>query len=119
MQIRLRVPMQLGDKAYFVKPSDKPGDISEIPYVELTDFKIEHGRAVWRMNSKAGHLIEGRIRDQQVIPYFRDSWIALAIPVKMDVKAKGLSADFIFCVPSSIAVERFPFQPRNGKRDNA
>lgn len=108
---KLRLPLEVGEKAYFVTPMNKPGDV--LPYVVLESYSVKDGRIEWLMKTDKGQFINGRIRDQQPNPLYKDASITLAIPVTLHAKSRGLAPDFIFAVPSMVNIQKTPFQRRS------
>lgn len=99
---KLRIPLSIGDSAYFSTPMD--GSSKERPFVTLEDFKVMDGRIEWTLVTNKGQLIVGRVKDQQKVPIFDGMWVAVSIPVTLHYKMKGLALDFIFGVPAIVDI---------------
>lgn len=98
MMVKKRVTLQPGSPYNFksISPLYQSGSLT------LRSFKVESGRVEWFIETNRGHLIEGRAKGEREIPLWPESWITLAIPLKIHVRDSGNAPEFIICIPGSI-----------------
>ena len=75
-------------------------------HIKLEQFDISDNRLKWSFRSSEGHTIMAHgVRHQVALPFFKDAWVCVSIPLHMHVGADTLRADFIFMVPASVTLE--------------
>lgn len=99
MQKKLRTRLEMGRPVFLVDASKEAPDL--LKCIELIDFNATHGSINWSVKCGDGQIITGKVRDQQPIPFLKDSWITLAIPIKLHIKQKCFAPDFIVFIPGS------------------
>ena len=98
MIVKRRVTLHPGVPLSLVSSSPGYRDSS----ITLTAFSIDANRVTWQITTGDGKIIEGRAKGQQPLPNYPDSWIALAIPLKIHVRERVNAPDFVIGVPGSI-----------------
>lgn len=102
MQRKIKLPLSVGDTVTLFCLNGR-GPF----HIKLLEFSISENRLKWHMRTADRHTLFGSgVRDVVMLPYFKDTWICVSIPVLMHVNTKGLLADFIFNVPASVRVEK-------------
>ena len=98
MLIKKRITLQPGVPFHFtsMSPAYKDGSLT------LRQFSVSGERVEWVIELNSGALVEGRARGARDLPLWPESWITLAIPVKIHVRERGNAPDFIVAVPGSV-----------------
>ena len=98
MLIKKRITLHPGVPLHFVSRSPAYSGGS----LRLESFSVNAGRVEWTIVTEKGKVIEGRARGEQPLPQWPDSWITLAIPMKIHIRERGNAPDFIVNIPGSI-----------------
>lgn len=98
MLIKKRITLHPGVPLHFISrsPAYLGGSLT------LESFSVNSGRVEWVIRTERGVLIEGRAKGEQRLPQWPDSWITLAIPMKIHIRERGNAPDFIVNIPGSV-----------------
>lgn len=71
-------------------------------WLVLEEITISQHRVSWVVRTSKGQTIEGRARGERPLDLWPGSWISLAIPLKVHVRDRGNSPEFILNIPGSV-----------------
>lgn len=98
MNKKARTPVELATPVIVFKTEKGVPKIEAI--LTLEDFSISNGQVKFVFKDEKGRIIDGRIKQNAVLPAWEGAWVSLCLPLQIHY-FRTISPDFIFSIPSS------------------